>query len=171
MKWILTAPERLPATGSLRDYVEKGSELGVSDAPSVAAFGPAWWHRTWRETQIAVQIHPAFLHQVWWSEEPFVAKNNFHVLAFDDSVPGQHRELAAASLSSAFGALSALFITSDVGDEGVRWLSTAQFELWPVLLPMDVSRSEADAVLAAHRLFRKLPAQEINKMDGPTRKA
>ena len=77
--WVLTAPQTLPSSGALRIYIDNCRRLGVQDRPSVRQRGTHWWSVNWRASQIAVQIHPAFLHQVWWSNEPFVAKNNFHV--------------------------------------------------------------------------------------------
>jgi len=155
----------LPASGQLRQYIEHGEQLDVPRAPSVAQRGQAWWHEDWRRTQVAVQIHPGFLHQVWWSDEPFVAKNNFHILAFAPQVAQADRELIAASLASGWGALSALYISGEVGCEGVRWLSTSQFERWPVLNPEKVTRENRASVLQAYRLFRKLRAKEIQAMD------
>jgi hypothetical protein len=61
--------------------------------------------------------------------------------------------------------LAALFISSEVGCEGVRWLSTNQLAMWPVLVPARVARADRTEVLNAYRLFRKLEAKEIPAMD------
>lgn len=166
--WVLAAPESLPSTGSLRNYVRHCEQLGVQNRPSVRQRGRSWWSVDWRSSQVAIQIHPGFLHQVWWSAEPFVAKNNFHVLDFSGSVAQPSRELVAASLASGFGALGALFLSSEVGNEGVRWLSTEQLVQWPVLDPTSVSRSDRDLILRAYRLFRRLQAEEIHQMSPET---
>lgn len=166
--WVLNAPKILPSTGALRAYVDHCKSVGVQSRPSVRQRGSHWWSVEWRASQIAVQIHPGFSHQVWWSAEPFVAKNNFHVLEFRDQTPSSDRELIAASLASGFGALGALFLSSEVGCEGVRWLSTEQFGQWPVISPVTISREDREAVLRAYRLFRRLGAQEIHLMDQET---
>lgn len=163
--WVLTAPKKLGSAGQLKSYIEHGRQLDVHKAPSIEQRGESWWHVEWRKSQVAVQIHPGFLHQVWWSDEPFVAKNNFHVLEFLDNVSQNDRELVAASLASGWGALSALFLSSEVGCEGVRWLSTSQFAQWPVLLARQVSKGSRTEVLRAYRLFRQLEAREIPAMD------
>lgn len=165
--WVLSAPEKL-GSGALRTYINSARVAGAGDAPSVKQRGQHWWSVDWRTTQVAVQIHPGFLHQVWWSPEPFVAKNNFHVLEFTNDVSQIHRELIAASLASAFGALGALFLSSEVGCEGVRWLSTEQFELWPVLDPTKVNGSQTKAILQSYQVFRRQPAVEIPAMDSGT---
>lgn len=162
--WVLSAPEKLPSTGQLRRYIEHGRDLHVPDTPSIEQRGTSWWSVEWRRSQIAVQIHPGFLHQVWWGAEPFVAKNNFHVLEFRDNVSQSDRELVAASLASGWSALSALFISSEVGCEGVRWLSTTQFGKWPVLVPRHVSKAHRVEILKAYRVFRRLEAREIPAM-------
>jgi hypothetical protein len=163
--WVLDAPETIPSSGPLRRYIEHGRALHVPSRPSIEQRGKSWWSADWRRSQIAVQIHPGFLHQVWWSAEPFVAKNNFHVLVFDDNVSEIDRELVAASLASGWGALSALFISSEVGCEGVRWLSTTQFGKWPVLIPGQVTNARRAQVLRTYRLFRQLEAREIPAME------
>ena len=140
----------------------------MHDRPSVRQRGTHWWSVNWRSCQVAVQIHPGFRHQVWWSNEPFVAKNNFHILTFNESMAQGDRELIAASLASAFGGLAALYLSSEVGNEGVRWLNTDQFERWPVLDPVQVSREDRDEALLTYRLFRQLSAQETHEMDSTT---
>jgi hypothetical protein len=75
----------------------------------------------WRVSNIAVQIHPGIEHQAWWADEPFVANNNFHVFTTTDTVAVEDREIVAASIASAFGALESLYMSSEVGCEGVRW--------------------------------------------------
>lgn len=169
--WALAAPATVPASGALRTYIENCKRLGVHKKPSVKQRGTHWWSADWRAAQVAVQIHPGFLHQVWWSSEPFVAKNNFHVLQFDARVPTAERELLAACLASGFGALAALYVSSEVGCEGVRWLSTDQFSQWPVLSPSAVSREHSAAILGVYRLFRRLKATEIHLMDRETQAA
>lgn len=166
--WALNAPERLPSKGALHAYIAHCKRLGVHRLPSVAQRGKAWWHVEWRPCQVAVALHPGFRHQVWWSDKPFIAKNNFQVLAFEESVPKWGRELIAASLASCFGGLAALFLSSEVGNEGVRWLSTEQFASWPALDPAKVSTSDGDAVLASYRTFRLRPAQEGHLLDPET---
>jgi hypothetical protein len=163
--WVLNAPQKVPASGQIRRYIETAKKLGVHLAPSVAQRGADWWNVDWRESQIAVQIHPSFLHQVWWSPRPFVAKNNFHTFSFSEHVSQADRELVAASLASGWGALSALYISSEVGCEGVRWLSTAQLDEWPILVPSSVSTADRTEVIRAFQLFRQLEAREIHSME------
>src|SRR5262249_45759430 len=84
---------------------------------------------------------------------------------FQPTVREDDRELVAASLASAFGALSALYISSEVGCEGVRWLSTEQFNRWPVLDPNLVTDVDKNLTLTAYREFRKHEATEIPVMN------
>jgi len=93
--WVLSAPTSLPAGSAVTKYVRHCERLKVHDAPSVRARGKQWWHVPWKESQVAVQIHPGFLHQVWWSPKSFVAKNNIHILEFSSGVNQFARESGA----------------------------------------------------------------------------
>ena len=141
--WVLNARPRHFPPVVLCGATSIMADVSVfTGRPSIAQRGQHWWNVEWRASQVAVQIHPSFLHQVWWSKEAFVAKNNFHVLAFDRSVPQANREADRASLASAFGALAALYVSSEVGNEGVRRPSTEQFAQWFVLDPAVAPRVE-----------------------------
>ena len=169
--WILDAPERRPAQGPLAEYIKLGERLGVSDSPSVSSRGDSWWHVNWRKAQVAVSIHPAFQHQVWWSDEPFVTTNNMHVLSFADKVGPSDRELVAACLASAFGSLSALYRSSEVGCEGVRWVSTGDLEHWCVLDTTRVEQDDKLLILEAYREYRKLKTTKLYEMAESSREA
>jgi hypothetical protein len=75
--WVLNAPETIPSSGALRSYVNHGRGLGVHRQASIAQRGQHWWNVEWRASQVAVQIHPGFLHQVWWSKEAFVRNSQY----------------------------------------------------------------------------------------------
>jgi hypothetical protein len=163
--WVLDAPEVLPAGGSLAAYVSHARKVRVPDSPSVQSRGKSWWSAKWKTSNIAVQIHPGFEHQVWWCDNEFVANNNFHILEMP-KYSRDDRELISASLASAFGALSSLYKSSEVGCEGVRWLQTGQLATWPVLNPSKVPTGNRDTVLAAYRVFRKRDAVKLHDLVG-----
>lgn len=168
-KWVLNAPEKVPQGGSLATYIKHLRQLKVHEKPSVAARGANWWHVHWRSTRIAVQLHPSFEHQVWWSNEPFIAKNNFQLVRLVGK-SAEDEELVAASLACAFGALASLYMTAEIGCEGVRYVTTNQMETWPVLDPVCVTDPGLrDKVLDAYRTFRRRQAQKLHKLSASTR--
>jgi hypothetical protein len=162
--YVLNAPTVLPVGGELQKYVGAVKRTGAHEAPSVQNRGANWWSVPWKNSRIAVTIHPQFQHQMWWGSEPFVAKNNMHTVTFADSVKPADEELVAASLASAFGALAALYRSNEVGCEGVRWLSTAQLQQWRVVDPAQVDESRAKQVLDAYREYRQLKTAKIYEM-------
>ncbi|QUW17869.1 N-6 DNA methylase [Agrococcus sp. Marseille-Q4369] len=166
--WILSAPAQLPKGGDLEKYVRAGERLGVADKPSVKAKGQTWWSAKWRSSRIAVGAHPQFQPQVWWSNKPFVTTDNFQAITLSDSVARDDQELVAATLASAFGALSALYRSNEVGCEGVRWVSTSNLEAWFSLDWTKVESGDKTAVLSAYRTFRTLKASKLYEMPGST---
>lgn len=169
--WILSAPKVLPKGGELEKYVRAVKRAGAADKPSVRAKGKNWWAATWKLSHIAVGIHPQFQPQVWWSEEEFVANNNFHLVSLSDSVVKADQELVAASLASVYGNLSSLYRSSEVGCEGVRWLSTGNLEGWRVLDWNNVTADDKKAVLTAYREFRKLKYAKVYEMSAASKAA
>lgn len=169
--WILDAPVHKPAHGPLAEYLRLGERLGVGESPSVASRGAHWWHVTWRTAHVAVSIHPAFQHQVWWCDEPFVTTNNMHILDFADQTAPSDQEVTAACLASAFGSLSALYRSSEVGCEGVRWVSTGDLESWCVLDVARVDQADKAAILDAYRQYRTLTTAKLYEMPASTRVA
>ncbi|MCL2653299.1 MAG: SAM-dependent methyltransferase [Propionibacteriaceae bacterium] len=168
--WILNAPARKPGQGALAEYIRLGERLGVSQAPSVASRGDDWWHVVWKTTHIAVNAHPQFQHQCWWSDEPFVATDNMQALSFETMSPSD-QEILAAGISSAFGSLSTLFRSNEVGCEGVRWLSTRNMTQWHVLR-IDALDAEDKAMVAkAYREYRTLRTTKLYEMPGSAREA
>ena len=168
--WILAAPSRRPGQGALAEYIRLGERLGVSNAPSVASRGDDWWHADWKTTRIAVNAHPQFQHQVWWGDTPFVSTDNTQALAFD-SMSAEDQEVIAASLASAFGSISALYRSNEVGCEGVRWVSTRNMEGWHVLNPGAIDDSDKHDVLEAYRRYRKLKTVKLYDLPASTREA
>ncbi|WP_350269035.1 N-6 DNA methylase [Brevibacterium sp. CBA3109] len=162
--WVLSAPKTLPKGGQLDKYIRAVERAGALDSPSVRAKGKAWWHADWRRSRIAIGIHPQFQPQVWWSDDEFVSNNNFHVITVTRAVNPADQELIAASLASVFGALSALYRSSEVGVEGVRWLSTRNLLDWVALDWTLVSTTDKKAVLEAYRAYRKTTRAKIFEM-------
>lgn len=169
--WILNAPETLPQGGSLEQYVKMGERSGVGRKPSVASRGSKWWHVGWKPSRIAISIHPAFQHQVFWGDDPFVATNNMHILTFTQTVPVENQELTAACLASAFGALSAQYRSSIIGCEGVRWVSTRNLGGWHVLDPQSLDGGQKNNIIAAYREYRRLKTAKLFEMPAATRQA
>jgi hypothetical protein len=169
-RWVLNAPKALPGGGALETYVRHLRKLRVHEKPSVEARGSTWYSVQWKTTHIAVQLHPGIEHQVWWSDTAFVAKNNFHLVEVTDNVSLEDQELVAASLASAFGALAALYVSTEVGCEGVRYVTVDHIEDWPVLDPSRIKDSSLRGeVLAAFRKFRVREAQKLHRMSAATR--
>ena len=162
--WILSAPLDLPKGGELEKYIRAVKRAGASDAPSVRAKGKNWWSVDWKLARIAVGIHPQFQPQVWWSNEEFVATNNFHLVSLPDSVAKDDQELVAASLASVYGNLSSLYRSNEVGCEGVRWVSTGNLEGWSTLDWTKVCVEDKKAALGAYREFRKLKYSKVFEM-------
>ena len=169
--YVLKAPAVLPVGGELQKYVRAVTRTNANDAPSVRNRGNTWWSVPWKTSQIAIAIHPQFQHQMWWCDEPFVAKNNMHTVTFASSMSAVHQEVVAASLASAFGALSALYRSNEVGCEGVRWLSTAQLQNWLVLDPAAIDDEMVTPLLAAYRTYRVLKTAKVHEMPSTALKA
>jgi hypothetical protein len=168
--YVLNAPKVLPTGGELEKYVRAIRRTGANDKPTIKTRGASWWSVQWKASRIAVAIHPQFQHQVWWNDEPYVSKNNMHTVTFDN-VAVELQELVAASMSSAFGALSALYRSGEVGCEGVRWLSTGQFADWRALDYEKVAEDDRKAVLAAYRAYRVLKTSKIYELPAATKTA
>jgi hypothetical protein len=146
------------------------NKLQVNEKPSIKARGKTWWSVSWKDTHIAVQLHPGFEHQVWWGDVAFVAKNNFHLVRFSAATALEDQELVSASLACAFGALSALYLTAEVGCEGVRYATTDHLESWPVLDPQRLlDPTKRLRVLDAYRSFRKREAQKLHSLSPATK--
>lgn len=162
--WILTAPSKLPVGGELEKYVRAAKRAGAANAPSVKAKGKAWWSVSWKTSRVAIAAHPQFQHQMWWSDKPFIATDNVQALGFGSTFSKEDQELVAASLASAFGALSAFYRSNEVGCEGVRWLSTANLEGWFALEPHRVAKEHVKPVLVAYRAYRKFKTAKVFEM-------
>lgn len=162
--WVLSAPAGLPKGGELEKYVRAVQRAGADDAPSVKAKGKTWWSVSWKLTRIVVGVHPQFQPQVWWSDEEFVATDNFQALTFPKGISVPDQELVAAGLASVFGNLSALYRSNEIGCEGVRWVSTQNVEGWFVLDWGKVSKKDKQTVLKAYRAFRKTKYSKVFEM-------
>lgn len=162
--WILAAPEKLPKGGELEKYIRAVKRAGASDAPSVKAKGKNWWSVDWKVSRIAVGVHPQFQPQVWWSEEEFVATDNFQAITLPKATSKEDQELVGAGLASVYGSLSSLYCSNEVGCEGVRWVSTNNLESWGVLDWTKVSGEDKQSVLSAYRHFRTLKFAKIFEM-------
>ncbi|MGX5695105.1 HsdM family class I SAM-dependent methyltransferase [Agromyces soli] len=162
--WILAAPAELPKGGGLDSYVRAVKRAGAADAPSVKAKGSNWWSVDWKLSRIAVGVHPQFQPQVWWSDEEFVATDNFQAITLPASVSKADQELVAAGLASVYGNLASLYRSNEVGCEGVRWVSTGNLEGWSVLDWSKVDEDDKKAVLAAYRDFRKIKYAKVYEM-------
>lgn len=162
--WALSAPEVLPKGGELEKYIRAVRRAGAHDAPSVKTKGAAWWSATWKKSRVAVSTHPQFQPQVWWSDTAFVASDNLQALTLPDTVALADQELLAASLASVFGSLAALYRSNEIGCEGVRWVSTRNFQEWYGLDWSKVSPADKQDVLDAYQAFRKAPYAKVFEM-------
>lgn len=162
--WILAAPAELPKGGGLEKYIRAVKRAGASEAPSVKAKGRSWWAVDWKLSRIAVGVHPQFQPQVWWSDEEFVATDNFQAITLPRSIATEDQELVAASLASVYGNLSSLYRSNEVGCEGVRWVSTGNVGGWFVLDWTKVSDEDKESVLSTYREFRKLKYAKVHEM-------
>jgi len=169
--WILSAPAKLPTGGELEKYVRAGHRLGIADKPSVRAKGVNWWSVNWKASRIAIGAHPQFAQQVWWSDDSFIATDNFQALTLPATVDKDDQELVAATLASVFGELSALYRSNEVGCEGVRWVSTANVEGWRTLDWSKVSVDDKQAVLTAYRAYRTIKFAKLYEMTASAKTA
>lgn len=166
--WLLALEKQSPRNASLRAYIATAKRIGVSDAPSVKNRGKHWWSLSPRYCRIAVPMNSQFQHQVGWFDEPGIANNNFNVVEFDDdsALSVEDQELVAASIASAFGALSRLCISGEVGCEGARRVLLSQFVQWPVLDPTRATDSAARAqALCLYREWRARGSQEMDELE------
>jgi len=168
--WILSAPEQVPKNGALAQYISLGERLGVGVKPSVRSRGKNWWNARWKTTHIAINAHPAFQHQLWWSDTAFICTDNMQALDLD-RMKVDSQEVIAACLASAYGSLAALYRSNEVGCEGVRWVSTRNLENWSVLNPEMITEPERTAILEAYREYRKLKTAKLYEMPASTKKA
>ena len=165
--WALTIPptKRPAATTALGSYLRLGENAGVHTAPSVQTRKP-WWALSTRTFQVAVPMSQAFRHQVAWMPEGGAITNNFNGLTManqgDQSL--QSAELVAASLASAYGALSTLHQSGELGNEGARRTLLRHFNEWPVLDPESVTPENRDSVLTAYRVYRQIRPSELDQM-------
>lgn len=166
--WILSAPTDL-GKGSLAGYIRAVKRAGAADAPSVKAKGKSWWSVDWKLSRIAINAHPQFQPQVFWSDDEFVATDNFQAITLPSTVSKTDQELIAAGLASVFGSLALLYRSNEVGCEGVRWLSTNNLHGWSVLDWAKVASEDKKAVLAAYRAFRKLKHAKVFEMSAATK--
>lgn len=159
--WLLTTSAGPIRSKELRNYVKLAEKTGVSRQPSVAARGEHWWARTARVCSIAVPMSSQFQHQLAWLDPPGVVNNNFNAIHVVDR---EQAELVAASLASAFGALSRLYISGEIGCEGARRVLLTQLVRWPVLDLTRVRPEHATAVLDAYSSSRQDPFGELDEL-------
>lgn len=159
--YLLTLPRERPRANGLRGYVELGEHQGVHEKPSVASRPAPWWSITAPRCDVALPTHAQFKHEIAWFPELGVANNNFHTATFADR---DRAELVAASLASAFGALSRLYVSCEIGCEGARHVLLPQLKRWGVLDPSQVSEEAAKDCLKAYREYRAYEAAEMDAL-------
>lgn len=162
--WILAAPEKRSRGTALDKYLRAVQRAGAAEKPSVKSKGEHWWSVQWKLSHLAIGAHPQFQPQVWWSDEEFVATDNFQAIQFPPDASTEDQELVAAGLASAFGCLSSLYASNEVGCEGVRWVSTRNIETWHVLDWRKVTHEQRSKVLTEYRAFRKLKYTKVFQM-------
>lgn len=162
--WLLTAPKERPSTTSaLGAYIKLGESQGVHEQPSVRTRHP-WWSVDAKRFNMAITMNAAFRHQVAWFKEPASVNNNFNTITLADEVPGD-AELVAASLASGFGALDALYVSGEIGCEGVRRVLLTHIQKWNTLDPHLVRDAALRrACLDAYRVYRKHQVPEYDQM-------
>jgi hypothetical protein len=162
--WLLTAPRERPASSTaLGSYIRLGESQGVHEQPSVRSRHP-WWSIEARRFNMAVTMNAAFRHQVAWFKEPASANNNFNTITLADKTAGD-AELVAASLASGFGALDALYVSGEIGCEGVRRVLLTHIQRWSTLDPHLVTdKTLRRECLDAYRTYRKHTVPEYDQM-------
>lgn len=160
--WFLTLPKELPKADGVQEYVRFGKTHGVDLSPSVSARGSSWWSMLPKNWDIAVPMSGQFRHQVALLRPAGAVSNNFNAVRCRSE---EDALIIGASLASAFGALSRLYHSGEVGCEGVRRVLLSQFEQWPVLDPAKVDQpSVKAAVLSAYAEWRPFAGSEIDEM-------
>lgn len=163
--WLLTVPPELPASKAVREYITLGKSQNVHMAPSVAARGKAWWSITPKRWNLAVPMSSQFRHEVAWLAPAGAVNNNFNAIQVENDVEGL---LLGASLASAFGALSRLYISGEIGCEGARRVLLTQLVQWPVLSPREIHHPELIAsCLDAYAAWRTVSPSELDEMPAP----
>lgn len=160
--WLLALGRQRPSAGSeVGRYLKFAESQNVHRSPSVGGRNP-WWRIDARPVNIAVSMNQQFRHQVAWLSPPAVATNNFNTI----SMPKESdAELVAASMASAFGGLSALFRSGEVGCEGARRILLAHLVQWPTLDPQRVADEELrQECIYAYRAYRELKPSEYDEM-------
>ena len=159
--WLLSLPRERPTSPAIQQYISFAKSQRVHEAPSVASRGSSWWSLEPEKVDIAVPMNSQFQHQIAWLQPRGVANNNFNVISCANR---SNAELIAASLASAFGALSRLYVSGEVGCEGARRLLLSQFERWPCLNPEEVDTQLREECVELYRRYRVEPSYEIDEM-------
>lgn len=163
--WLLTTERARPTSGDLHRYVRLAESQDIHLQPSVRGRNP-WWSVRPKLVDIAVPLHEGFRHQVGWLDPQRVVTNNFNTVRAEG--PQRRRddtEIVAASLASAFGTLSMLYVSTVVGCEGARHVLLSRFNLWPVLDPAQVTDPAVrEEILHAYRAYRGQPVSEFDVM-------
>jgi hypothetical protein len=160
--WLLTLGNKLPASKAVQQYIELGKSQAVHEAPSVKSRGKAWWSIAPKLWNIAVPMSSQFRHELAWLAPAGAVTNNFNAIRADNEADAL---LIAASLASAFGALSRLYISGEVGCEGARRLLLTQFIQWPVLAPGEIKDAKLRAAcLTCYEQWRRISPSEIDEM-------
>ncbi|MDO8502755.1 MAG: hypothetical protein Q7S20_13010 [Gemmatimonadaceae bacterium] len=160
--WLLTLPRELPTNAAIRDYIRYGRAEEVHVAPSVESRGDAWWSLTPALWDIAVPMSAQFKHQVAYLNPAGAVTNNFHGLKFENPRDGL---IVGASLASAFGALARLYVSGEIGCEGLRRVALIQFQEWPILDPSRVRGTRHEArCLQTYERWRVFDSSEIDEM-------
>lgn len=160
-EFLLTISKQRPRSSSLARYLALAENQGVHHSPSVRARGKSWWSIDSEAVDVAVPMNGQFRHEIAWCSTRMVANNNFNVIRCADR---EAAEIVAASLASAFGALSRLYISGEIGCEGARRVLLSQFVRWPVLDPSKVSKRLRERVLSSYRAWRRLISTELDEM-------
>ena len=163
--WLLITDKARPTSGDLQRYVRLAESQDVHLQPSVRGRTP-WWSVRPKLVDIAVPLHEGFRHQVGWLDPRRVVTNNFNtVCAEDPAHPRTDTEIVAASLASAFGTLSMLYVSTVVGCEGARHVLLSRFNLWPVLDPASVTNDAVKKeIVFAYRAYRAFTVSEFDVM-------
>lgn len=161
-EYLLALSRDRPRSKTLSSYLTLAQSQGIDKEPSIRSRGKSWWSLDAAPVDVAVPMNGQFRHQVAWCDPRMVANNNFNTIRATDR---EKAEWVAASLASAFGALSRLYLSGEIGCEGARRVLLSQLVRWPTLNPSQVNEKLMTNALNSYRAWRSFEVSELDEMN------